>query len=85
MGVKTKQPMTMKDEEWEVLDRKELGTILLCLALSVAFNILKEKTMEGVMSALAKIYGKTLASGKVFLMKHLLKMKILEGGLLLPI
>ena len=27
LGGKTKQPMTMKDEEWEVLDRKELGTI----------------------------------------------------------
>ena len=40
---KEKQPTTMKDEEWEVLDRKALGTIQLCLDSSVAFNILKEK------------------------------------------
>ena len=40
---KSKQPMAMKEEEWEVLDRKALGTIQLCLDSSVAFNILKEK------------------------------------------
>ena len=50
LGEKEKQPAAMKDEEWEVLDRKELGTIRLCLASSVAFNISKEKTIEGVMS-----------------------------------
>ena len=43
--------MAMKDEEWEVLDRKELGTIQLFLGSSVDFNILKENTMEVVMSA----------------------------------
>jgi hypothetical protein len=34
----------MKDEEWEVLDRKALGTIQLSLEASMAFNISKEKT-----------------------------------------
>jgi hypothetical protein len=48
----------MKDEEWEILDRKALGTIRLSLATSVAFNILKEKTMKGLMDALAKLYEK---------------------------
>ena len=56
----------MKDEEWEVLDRKALGKILLCLASSVALNISKEKKTMGVMSALAKLYEKTWASNKVF-------------------
>ena len=51
----------MKDEEWEVLDKKALGIIQLCLASSVAFNISKEKTTEGVMSALGKLYEKTLS------------------------
>ena len=46
----------MKDEEWEVLERKELRTIWLCLDSLVDFNISKEKTTEGVMSALAKLY-----------------------------
>ena len=27
VGWKRKQPAAMKDEEWEVLDKKELGTI----------------------------------------------------------
>ena len=39
LGRKAKQPAAMKDEEWEVLDRKELGTIRVCLASSRAFNI----------------------------------------------
>ena len=38
-----KKLMTMKDEEWEVLDRKALGTIQLCLASLVAFNIQKKQ------------------------------------------
>ena len=55
----------MKDEEREVFNRKALGTIRLCLASSVAFNISKEKTTEGVMSALSKLYKKPSASNKV--------------------
>ena len=43
LGGKAKQTTTMKDEEWEVLDRKALGTIQMFLAPSVAFNISKEK------------------------------------------
>ena len=55
---RAKKLASMKDEEWEVLDRKALGTIWLCLASSVALNISKEKTTEGVMSALSKLYEK---------------------------
>ena len=43
LGRKAKQPVAMKDEEWEVLDRKALGTIRMFLDSSVAFNISKEK------------------------------------------
>eukprot|EP00253_Pinus_taeda_P018705 PITA_18705 len=43
---KTKKPMTMTDEEWNLLDRKALETIWLCLATSVAFNISKETMTE---------------------------------------
>ena len=42
---KEKQLVAMKDEEWEVIDRKALGTIQLCVASSVDFNISKEKTI----------------------------------------
>ena len=67
-------------KEWEILDRKALGTIQLSLAASVAFNISKEKTMKGLMDTLAKLYEKPLASNKVFLMKRLFNMKMSEGG-----
>ena len=60
LGRKTKQSTTIKDEEWEVLDIKALGTILLWLASSMAFNIFKEKTTEAVMSALDKLNEKPL-------------------------
>jgi hypothetical protein len=53
-----KKPVAMKDEEWEILDRKALGTIRLSLAASVAFNISKEKTTKDLMDALAKLYEK---------------------------
>jgi hypothetical protein len=75
-----KKPTAMKYEEWEILDRKALGTIRLSLAASVAFNISKEKTMKGLMDALAKLYEKPSASNKVFLMKRLFNMKMSEGG-----
>jgi hypothetical protein len=66
-----KNLVAMKDEEWEILDRKFLGMIRLSLAVSMSFNILKEKTMKGLMDALEKLYEKPLASNKVFLMKRL--------------
>jgi hypothetical protein len=66
----------MKDEEWEILDRKDLGTIQLSLAASVAFNISKEKTTKGLMDALAKLYEKPSVSNTVFLMKRLFNMKM---------
>jgi hypothetical protein len=56
----------MKDEEWKVLDRKTLGTIQLILAM--------------LMDTMAKLYEKPSASNKVFIMKRLFNMKMLEGG-----
>ena len=47
---------------------------------SVAFNISKENTTEGVMSTLAKLYEKPWDSNKVFLIKLLFNMKMSEGG-----
>ena len=72
--------MTMNDGEWEVLDRKELGTIQLCLATLVDFNISKENRKKKLMHALSKLYEKPLVSNKVFLMKRLFNMKMSEGG-----
>jgi glycyl-tRNA synthetase beta subunit len=78
-GIK-KNPTAMKDEEWEVLDRKALGTIQLSLATSVDFNISKEKTTKEMMYALDKLYENTSMSNNVFLMKRLFNMKMSKGG-----
>ena len=43
-------------------------------------HILKENTIEGVMSTLTKLYEKPSNSNKVFLMKHLFNMKMSEAG-----
>jgi hypothetical protein len=72
--------MSIKDEEWEVLGRKALRTIQLCLAASVDFGISKENKTEDLMKALAKLYEKTSTSNKVFLMKRLFNMNMSEGG-----
>jgi hypothetical protein len=76
LGGVAKKPTTMKDEEWEILDRKALGTIRLSLVASMDFNILKEKTMKDLMDVLAKLYEKPSASNKVFLMKRLFNVKM---------
>ena len=70
----------MSNDEWDLLDRKALGSIRLCLAPSVAFNITKAKTIEDLMKTLATLYEKPSASNKVFLMKRLFNMKMVEGG-----
>jgi hypothetical protein len=80
LGGIEKKLTTMKDKEWEVLDRKALGTIRLSLAVSVAFNISKKNTTKELMDALDKLYEKPSASNKVFLMKRLFNMKMSERG-----
>eukprot|EP00253_Pinus_taeda_P029967 PITA_29967 len=66
LGRKTKMLTGMMDEEWNLLDRKALRTIRLCLASSVAFNISKETMIEGLIKALEKLYEEPLASNKLF-------------------
>ena len=80
LGGKSNMPMGMTDEEWNLLDRKALRTVRLCLAASVTFKISKETMTEGLIKALEKLYEKPLASKKVFLMKQLFNMKMSEGG-----
>eukprot|EP00253_Pinus_taeda_P003136 PITA_03136 len=85
---KTKKPMSMTDTEWDIIDRKAIGTIRLCLVALVAFNISNEMKTEGLMSALAKLYEKPSSSNKVFLMKRLFNMNMSEeswNGLVMTI
>ena len=63
---KTKKSTAMIDAEWEILDRKALRIVRLCLVALVAFNISKETKTEGLIKALEKLYEKPSASNKVF-------------------
>jgi hypothetical protein len=80
LGGIEKKTTAMKDEEWEFLDRKELGMIRLSLEASVAFNISKENTTKELMDTLAKLYEKPSMSNKVFQMKRLSNMNMSKGG-----
>ena len=76
LGGKEYKPVSMTDKEWEILDRKALRTIRLCLAVSVYFKISKEKTMIDMLNALEKLYENPLASDKAFPHKRLFNMKM---------
>ena len=77
---KSKKPTSVMDAEWEILKRKALGTNMSFSRSVVAFDISKETSTKDLIMALAKVYEKPSASNKVFLMKCLFNMKILEGG-----
>ena len=68
----------MKDTEWNLLDRKALGVVRLTLARNVAFNIAKETTTAGLTKALANMYEKPSATSKVYLMRKLFNLKMVE-------
>jgi len=82
LGEKTNKPKEMSDGEWEILDRKALGEIRLSLALTstVAFNVSREKTTKDLMATLLKMYEKSSALNKVFLMKRLFNLKMANSG-----
>jgi hypothetical protein len=52
----------MYDSEWALLGRKALAGIRLSLSISVAHNIMKEKTIVGLMAAVSDMYEKPSAN-----------------------
>ena len=50
------------------------------LVSMVAFNISREKTTKDWMAALSKMYEKLSASNKIFLMKKLFNLKMVDNG-----
>ncbi|WVZ02641.1 hypothetical protein V8G54_023447 [Vigna mungo] len=75
------QPENMKDENWILLDRRALGVIRLTLSRNVAFNIAKEKTTVGLMTALSSMYETPSASNKVHLMRRLFNLRMSDGAM----
>uniref|UniRef100_A0A251T5Z9 Putative zinc finger, CCHC-type n=1 Tax=Helianthus annuus TaxID=4232 RepID=A0A251T5Z9_HELAN len=64
---------------WNSKDKKARGKITLALTRSVAFNIMKETTARGMLTALSNMYEKSSASNMVFLMRELFNMRMNEG------
>ena len=75
-----KKPETMKDDDWKLLDRQALGVVRLTLSRNVDFNIVKEKTLAGLMAALSNMYEKPSASNKVHLARRLFNLRMTEGA-----
>ena len=75
------KPETMKDEDWNLLDRQVLRVIRLTQSRSVAHNVVKEKTIMDLMRALSSTYEKLSANNKVYLMKKLFNLRKAEGTL----
>ena len=76
----TKKPSSMKNEEWNKLDRKAIATICQYLVKNVCFNVFEEKTTKGLWKKIHDLYEKNRASNKVFLMKKLYNLKMKEGA-----
>ena len=70
-----KKPNTMKDEEWNLLDRQVLGVIPLTLLRSIVQNVIKEKTTVDLMKTLSSMYKKLSTNNKVHMMKTLFNLK----------
>ncbi|GJV03271.1 hypothetical protein Tco_1336840, partial [Tanacetum coccineum] len=49
------KPTSIKAEDWTLLDRQALGTVMLSLAKNVAYNVVNEKTTYGLFKALSNI------------------------------
>ena len=76
-GVK---PESMTEKKWKLKDRQALGLIRLTLSRNVAFNIVKEKTMSGLLKALSNMDEKPSAMNKVYLMRRLFNLQMFETG-----
>ena len=75
------KPEGMKVEEWNLLDRQVFGVDSFDYVKDVAYNGAKEKTIVGMMQALADICEKNSANNKVYLIKKLFNLKMSESSL----
>ena len=74
------KPITLKDEEWALLDRQVLGVIRLTLFRSVAHNVVKEKTTTDLMKTLLGMYEKLSSNNMVHMIKKLFNLKMTENA-----
>jgi len=73
------KPKTIKAEEWALLDKQVLGVIRLSLSRSIAHNVVNEKITTDLMKALSGMYENPSTNNKVYLMKKLFDLKMVEN------
>ncbi|KAK1426155.1 hypothetical protein QVD17_14824 [Tagetes erecta] len=75
-GVK---PEETSQADWKKMDKKARAVITLSLSENVAYNIQKETTASGMMTALSNMYEKPSAANKVYLIRELVNTRMKEG------
>ena len=73
------KPEDMKEDNWLLLDRQALGIVRLTLAKNVAYNIASIKTTHEILKTLSDMYERPSAANKVFLIRQLVNLKMMEG------
>lgn len=79
---KSKQPLTMTEDEWNELDGRALSGLRLCLADAVLFNIVSEKIATGLLSKLEKLYMTKSLTNRILLKWKLYNLRMKEGTLI---
>lgn len=75
-----KKPEGMKDDEWNLLNRKMFGVSRLIPLKKAGHNMAAEKTTTGLMKVLSDMNGKPCVCNKVHLMKKLFNLNMTEGA-----
>ena len=70
---------SMSVTNWNLFKRHVLGVIRLTLSRSITHNVTKEKTTTKLMATLSRTYEKSSANNKVYLIKKLFNLKMVEG------
>jgi hypothetical protein len=76
---KKKKLTSITDKDWQDLDARYLGTIPLCLAYEVFFNIVEEKTKTGLWTKLESLYMTKNLSNIIFLKRQFYSLQMKEG------
>lgn len=67
----------MSNEDWQKLDRKDMGTLRLCLD-SVLLNVSDQTTTKGLWDQLQTLYQTKNLTNELFLRKQLYSLKMRE-------
>ena len=76
---KEKQPASIRYDDWDEMDARELSAICLCLVDDVMFNIVSEKTPIGLWTNLESLYMTKSLTNRIFLKRQLYILRMKEG------